>query len=346
MKSNIKIASFFGLTIIIFMVIFAINYYKNINNSFSLADNKIDFVVNKGENINTIAQNLADNKIISSAFYFKLYSRLNSLSSKIKAGTYEINSSESIVKIAEQLASGDVVSREREITIVPGWNFNDIKTYLNDSNIVSKDNFKRIADLKVGNWNLVFNKPSFLDDAPATAGLEGYIFPDTYRVFKDATAEDITEKALKNFDNKLTQVMRSDISKQGKSIFEIITMASIVEKEVKSYSDMRIVSGIFWQRIENSYPLESCATLAYILGENKKQYSYEDTKIDSLYNTYKYKGLPPGPICNPGLDAIKAAIYPQKSDYHYFLTSADSGQTIFSKTYAEHLHNKAKYLQN
>jgi UPF0755 protein len=191
---------------------------------------------------------------------------------------------------------------------------------------------------------LNFAKPDFLKDAPADADLEGFLFPDTYRVFKNATAEDIVQKLLDNFNDKLTLDLRTDIAKQGKSIFDVITMASIIEKEVKSPEDMKIVSGIFWQRTGDSYPLESCATLAYILGVNKKQYTYEDTKINSPYNTYQNAGLPPGPICNPGLAAIQAAIYPQTTDYHYFLTRPDTGATIFSKTYQEHLRNKAKYL--
>jgi len=108
---------------------------------------------------------------------------------------------------------------------------------------------------------------------------------------------------------------------------------------------MKIVSGIFWDRIKNGQPLESCATLAYILGQNKPQYSIEDTKTDSPYNTYLILGLPPSPISNPGLQAIKAAIYPEYTKYNYFLNRQDTGETIFSVDYDEHLRNKAKYLK-
>jgi UPF0755 protein len=122
-------------------------------------------------------------------------------------------------------------------------------------------------------------------------------------------------------------------------------MASIIEKEVRSTSDMKIVSGIFWNRIKNGQALQSCATLAYVLGVNKAQYSLEDTKVDSLYNTYKYRGLPPGPIANPGLDAITAAIYPESTNYNYFLSDPATGKTIYSKTLDEHNANKYKYLK-
>lgn len=108
---------------------------------------------------------------------------------------------------------------------------------------------------------------------------------------------------------------------------------------------MKIVSGIFWDRIANGQRLESCATLAYILGESKPQYTLADTQINSPYNTYRNDGLPPTPINNPGLKAIRAALYPTKTDYNYFLSRPDTGETVFSKIYQEHLANKAKYLK-
>ncbi len=150
---------------------------------------------------------------------------------------------------------------------------------------------------------------------------------------------------LNNFDGKLTDEMQNNIAEQDKTIYEIVTMASIIEKEVRTLEDMEIVSGIFWDRIKYGQPLESCATLAYVLGVNKEQYSIEDTKIDSPYNTYRNPGLPPGPICNPGLNAIKAAIYPQYTEYNYFLSRQDTGETVFSKTLEEHNRNKARYLR-
>jgi UPF0755 protein len=122
-------------------------------------------------------------------------------------------------------------------------------------------------------------------------------------------------------------------------------MASILEKEVKDEADMKLVADIFWRRLENGQRLESCATLAYALGQNKPQYSYEETRLASPYNTYINDGLPPGPICNPSLKAIRSAIYPTANDYNFFLNRPDNGQTIFSRTFEEHKLNKDKYLQ-
>ncbi len=147
-----------------------------------------------------------------------------------------------------------------------------------------------------------------------------------------------------NFNRKLDEELRDEIARQDKTIKEIIIMASLLEREVPTYQDQRIVSGIFYQRLKTNYPLESCATIAYILGIDKWRYSIEDTRIESPYNSYLNIGLPPGPICNPGLSAIKAAIYPQENEYNFFL-SKPNGETVFSKTLEEHNENKAKYLQ-
>jgi len=152
-------------------------------------------------------------------------------------------------------------------------------------------------------------------------------------------------KMLDNFNKKLTGDLKSEISKQGKGLYEIITMASIIEKEVKTFEDRQIVSGIFWKRIKNGIPLESCATIAYILNDDKWRYTIADTRMPSDYNTYMNYGLPPGPICNPGIDSIKAAVFPKDSSYGFFLTDPETGNTIFSRNLQEHNINKAKYLK-
>ena len=146
---------------------------------------------------------------------------------------------------------------------------------------------------------------------------------------------------LVNFDKKLTPELRTQIQKQKKTIFEIITMASMIEKEVRSLNDKKIVSGILWKRISIGMPLQLDATINYITDKNDPGVAIKDTKIDSPYNTYKYKGLPKGPISNPGIDSTTAAIYPTQTKYWYYLTD---GTTIFSETLQQHNEAKAKYL--
>lgn len=301
------------------------------------------FVVSKGDSASQIGEKLGQAGFIKSPLAFKYYVWKNKLS--LKAGEYILSPKLNIEEIISILAGGQSVNNEKTVKIIEGWNMREIDEYLKKNSLLSDGEFLSLAKSPVSSWKFDFDKPEFLSKVSQQSDLEGYLFPDTYRIFKDADSGDLIQKMLDNFDQKLTKEMRADIKKQGKSIEEIITMASLIEKEVRTENDMKIVSGIFWDRIKNRQALQSCATLAYILGVNKTQYTYEDTKINSPYNTYQNPGLPPGPISNPGLNAIKAAIYPTYTDFNYFLSRPDTGETVFSKTLDEHNFNKAKYLK-
>ena len=244
---------------------------------------------------------------------------------------------------------------DRSVTLIEGWNSQQIADKLATSQLgFSADDFLQLAgypkknyqSLTINKWPQDFSDNyDFLRDKPKYVGLEGYLFADTYRFRPSSSPEEVVIKLLDNFGRQLNTKMRQDIENQGKTIYQIVTMASLLEKEVRSEKDMKIVSDIFWRRIKNGQRLESCATLAYILGKNKPQYSYEETRIDSPYNTYVNDGLPPGPIGSPSLKAIRAAIYPTSNNYNFFLTRPDNGETIFSRNFEEHKANKTKYLQ-
>ncbi len=339
--------------VILIVIIGFFSYQNGISSPADQNGENIVFVVSPGETSEIIAENLKKNKLINSKFYFEVYVWQKGLAEKLQAGEYILNPNMNIKEIASKLVKGQSLSKEREIKIIEGWTIRDIGQYFEREGMFQSEEFLELVGFPLVDYRYNKEMPipkdysdkfDFLNDKPNYLSLEGYLFPDTYRIFKDASLDDIVVKMLNNLDKKLTKEMREDIKKQGKTIYEIITMASLIQKEVQSEEDMKIVSGIFWDRIKNGQPLESCATLAYILGHNKPQYTLEDTEIDSPYNTYKHKGLPPGPICNPGLQAIKAAIYPTFTDYNYFLTDPKTKKTIFSITYQEHLNNKAKYL--
>lgn len=237
-----------------------------------------------------------------------------------------------------------ILKEEKTLRIIEGWRNRDILNLLVKNNLTTEEEFTAAQK------NYDVSKFSFLSDKPRSTDLEGYLYPDTYRVYASSTASEIISKMLSNFEVKLTPQMRADIAASGKTINEIITMASIIEKEAPiSYAksdnkDAKIISGIFWRRIKTGQALQSCATLAYVLGVDKAQYSEVDTKFKSPYNTYLNPGLPPGPISNPGILAIEAAIYPTPSNYNYFLTPTGSQEIIYSVTYEEHLRNKNKYI--
>lgn len=334
----------FKKIIIFVLIIIAVGflYWRGLNSPVNANGKEQIFIVNKGEAVKQVADNLKKENLIRSVNYFKY--QIGS-SDNIKAGEYIISPKLSTREIIKILTVGEAISQEKSIRIIEGWNNKDIGAYFEKNNIIPAKDFLALTKAPLSEWKFNFIKPNFLNDAPKEAGLEGYLFPDTYRIFNDTTAEGVILKMLDNFGKKVTPGMTEEIKRQKKTIYEIVTMASVIEKEVRSVDDMKIVSGIFWDRIKNGEALGSCATLAYILGVNKPQYSLEDTKIESPYNTYKYRGLPPGPIANPGFNAINAAVYPEFTAYNYFLSDPATGKTIYSRTLDEHNANKYKYLK-
>ncbi len=342
MLNNIK---FIIILLIIIFAAVSVSYRQGISGPADKNGQDKIFIVKKGESVDRIGENLAEAGLIKSKLYFKIYIWRNKTESNLQAGKYVLSPKMNIKEIARILSAGKTLNDELTIKIIEGWTIDDINEYLVNNNIVAEGDFVNLAKAEIGNWKLGIEKPDFLNDAPANANLEGFLFPDTYKIFKGASAEDIIKKMLDNFGLKLTDKMRADAEKQGRTIYDIVRMASIVEKEVRTPRDMKIASGLFWDRIKNGQALESDATLSYFFGTNKPRHSLEELKVDSPYNSYKYRGLPPTPISNPGLNAIKAAIYPEHTDYNYFLSKPDTGETVFSKTYNEHLKNKAKYLK-
>lgn len=245
-------------------------------------------------------------------------------------------------------------------TIIEGWNLNDIANDLNSNpkrtdapHLATQQEFLTAAK------NFSTADYSILTSKPAKQSLEGFLFPDTYFLpepnASTSEPEILIKKALDNFSQKFTTPMQAQASADNMSVYQIVTLASIVEKETgqnaitdqqkQALSDERkTIASIFYNRLKIGMPLESDATVNYITGKNTAQASLQDTQIDNPYNTYKYAGLPPGPICNPSLSSILAALYPTQTDYLYFLHRQDTGQVIYSKTYEEHLQNKQKYL--
>jgi UPF0755 protein len=336
-----KLKSLIILAVIILLIAGAFFYFQNkVYYSHGLARELKAFAIDKGEDAVTVGKKMEEEKLISGKYYFVYYLWRKNLLHKLVAGEYEINPELSIPEISLIITRGEKKSGQVKITFPEGWENKNIKARIENNGLKTEE-----FDDLVKKPDYLREKYSydFLSDIPKGVDLEGYLFPDTYLFSQDAGIEEIIKKMLDNFDRKLTPEMREEILRQNKTIHEIITMASVIEGEVKTEEDRKMVSGIFRNRLKNDQPLQSCATLAYILGENKKQYSYEDTRVPSPYNTYLNKGLPPGPIGNPGIVSIGAAIYPQDSDYNYFLSDPETGKTIFSKTIEEHNANKVKY---
>ncbi len=314
---------------------------------------KQDFKVEQGEGVNQISQALVEQGFLENNFYFDFYVWSKQAEDKIRAGVYELSKSMSVKEIASVLIDGSV-SAEGKAVIPEGWNNQEIADYLanlkgrsTDGDDSEKNAAKRgFAETFLAETDNPAKYEFYgKEQIPAGQSLEGFLFPDTYQVFQSFSATEIITKMLENFDRRLDSELRAQISSSGKSLYEVLTMASILEKEVTTYEDRQIVAGIFYKRMENNWPLESDATVNYATGKSERQPSYQDTLIDSDYNTYKNRGLPPGPICNPGLETVSAALNPIASEYWYYLND-ENGQSYFSKTYQEHLANKNKYLKD
>lgn len=243
----------------------------------------------------------------------------------------------------QRLEKSTAKAPQESVTFLEGWDGKDIGSYLEKNQIVSSADFLDAAKN--------FDTGGFLDllPKPKNQNLEGFLFPDTYFIPKTSgpnkeTAKVIIQKALDNFSKKITPAMNQQAVLQGMDLYKIITLASIIEKESgANQDDRKMIAGIFYNRLKAGMPLQSDATVSYITG--KSPISTNDTQIESLYNTYKHTGLPPGPICNPGLNSIMAALYPTDSNNFYFLTIPESGRAVFAATYDEHLKNKQKYLR-
>jgi len=301
----------------------------------SFSSEEVIFLVEKGDGSKEIAVSLEKAGLIKWGSVFQIYVHFKKVAGKLQAGSYWLSPSMTIPEIVNKFVNGEVI--QEKITFPEGLNLRKIKKSFENSQFLKTID---LGNFKVSDFKEEFD---FLSDAPDEASLEGFLFPDTYFFEAGMKEREIAEIFLNNFDKKISPY-RDEISAKGLTLFDLITMASLIEKEVQTKEDKELVSGIFWKRIKLGKPLESCATIAYIKGVDQWRYSFEDTRIESSYNTYLNPGLPPGPICNPGLESIEAALYPKDSDYWYYLSTPE-GETIFSKTFEEHSIAKAKYLE-
>jgi UPF0755 protein len=311
-----------------------------------------DVVVKKGDGLAEVAEKLEEQGVVRQSVLFRYAMIVSGKASSIQVGNYELTPDASINETIAILTGGEV-TQEGSVTIQEGLNNEQIADLLADyfvehstSSLAFEEERVRFRDeflAEMNNLEKYRAEYTFLEDVPEGGTLEGFLFPDTYRFFKETEAEVVVRKMLDNFDAQLSRELRVEIASQGKTIFEVVTLAAIVQREVPE-EYMKDVAGIFYNRLAIGMKLQSDATVNYVTEKDRPQPSFEDVEVDSLYNTYKYAGLPPGPISNPGIAAIESTVFPNEHDYFFFLTTLDTGEAIFSKTGTEHLQNKEKYL--
>lgn len=277
--------------------------------------------IKEGMTLSEIADALQKENVIRSPFLFKGAVVLLSGSTKAVSGNYFFNSRPTFFGVARRLANGFYGLAPLKLTIPEGANVFEI-AWLAEKKLTEFDSveFLRLAEKD-----------------------EGYLFPDTYHFLPDATAETVHRAMRKNFQEKI-RPLEEAIKKSGHELHEILTMASLLEEEARETDTRRLIAGILWRRLDIGMPLQVDATFSYINGKNTFELTLDDLADDtSLYNTYAYKGLPPGPITNPGLDSLVAAIYPKENPYLFYLADL-RGTTHYSRDFEEHKEKKFKYL--
>jgi UPF0755 protein len=278
-------------------------------------------VIGTGASARAVAEQLAAEHVVRSAAIFDALMRITRIGSHIHPGAYRLAAPESAFSVAERLGAGAFGIPPARITFVEGDTVRDMARKV----------------------SAAFPEISASDFIAAAGPYEGYLFPDTYLFPPDATAASVVSAARQNFNTKIATVTPA-ITASGHSVHDIVVMASLIEKEARSPAARRMISGILWNRIKKGMPLQVDAVFGYIFGRDTYSPSFADLGVDSPYNTYTHRGLPPGPIDNPGLDSLGAAAEPTSSSYLYYLTGTD-GQMHYATTYAEQLANQRRYLR-
>lgn len=323
------------LVLLLFIIsTFGLWFYRS-SQPVSQDESTKDFLIVKGTSASEIGSKLKEEGLIKSSLAFKFYVQLTDKEEKIQAGEYSILPSDNLFKIVDALLAGP---KEIWVTIPEGLRKEEqaakLATALGRSNSNFEGEFLKLATDK-----------------------EGYLFPDTYLFPKEVKVEVIVNKMVATFEKRVDAKMKEDTVASGFSLDEIVTMASIIERETKTVDERPVVAGILYKRLKAGWPLQADATVQYAVANSKIKTlnskpnnwwlapSVEDKEIDSTYNTYKYKGLPPAPIANPGLSSIRAAIYPSDSPYWFYIHD-DNGKIYYAETIEEHNENVRSYLGN
>ena len=305
-------------------------------------NNGKDIVVDipMGSTVSSVADILKENNLIKNEVLFKLNFKMKNNASHMKSGKYLLSQKLSNSDIIEKLVSGEIYRDGIKVTIPEGSTSNEIIALLVKNELGKKEDFEKL----VSNPSEFYSDFEFLDQKDIKS-LEGFLYPSTYYFDKDTKPKDIIKEMLSLFDKSYTDKLKKKQKERNMTLQEVVNLASIVEKEAVIDEDRPIIASVFYNRLEIGMPLQSDATLQYIFETRKKSITYNDLKIDSPYNTYIKKGLPPTPIANPSIKSIEAVLEPSNTDYLYFVASIDGGN-VYSKTYEEHKTNVNKYRKD
>ena len=286
--------------------------------------------VERGNGVGGIGETLARNGVIRSASAFQFYVRWHGAGSRLRAGRYTLSGSMSLAQILHILEQGPEHDGDRlRVTVPEGFTLAQIADALEAKGVCDATAFREFA-AKPGvwsGWTVGFTLPQNT--------LEGYLYPDTYDFPPRTKPEEIAKEMALNFSRRFARPKEQEIAASGHSLHEVVTLASLIEREARVATDRPRIAGVLENRLKKGMKLEIDATVLYALGHHKDRVYYKDLEIDSPYNTYRHTGLPPGPIANPGMAALEAALHPEANDYLYYVAQKD-GAHRFSRTLAEH----------
>lgn len=283
--------------------------------------------IKPGMNAKDIGALLTEHGVVQNPYVFWLTAKYKGCEAAFHAGNYALRTNMPMDAVLETLLSGAV--EQAKFTIPEGFGVKDIAKRLAKEGLADEKEFLRLAK-NFSPYGYMIANPQ------ATYRAEGFLFPDTYTIDPDLTEEQIMLIMAENFDTRLTADMRNKAKEKNLSIYDLVTLASLVEKEVRYEEDLKPVAQVFLKRLEIGMPLQTDATLQYLMNAPKEDVTYADTEMDSPYNTYQHMGLPPGPIASPGTAAINAVLEPADTDYLYFVADRQ-GHNHYSRTYDEHL---------
>lgn len=334
-KSFRKRIPLFVFTLFILVLIFVVSYNRAIQRPLKSNQDKIVIEVKQGEGFYDILNKLDKEDKLYNKLLIRLNLAIDKISVNIKDGLYEVNTNTTLTDLIKSLENKDGDQDLVKLTIPEGYSVDDVAKTVEEKGICSKKDFLNA----VKNYEL----PDYIkSNDKKRYNLEGFLYPDTYLIEKSSNAKDIIKLMITRFEEIIKQVEDDcDIDIKDEDIEKIITTASLIEKEAKEPKDRALISSVISNRLKKDMKLQIDATVVYALGYHVDKVLNKNLEVDSPYNVYKYKGLPIGPIANPGIECIKAAIFPDNTDYLYYVLQKD-GSHYFTNSYDDFLNKKKK----
>lgn len=340
-----RIVRYIILAIVLIVLVIGVSGYFYVQNALSPVNESnqemVEVTIPVGSNASDIAGILDDAGVVNNAQLFDYYLKFNN-NEELQAGHYEFNQSMDAAGILQTLQEGGepiFVDADTRITVIEGMQLTEIAAIVDENTAITSEEFMDVVSDEAFIQELETQFPSMLAGLSDIEGLnytlEGYLFPATYDYFAGMSAQELITEMIAA-SNNVYQSLIADLEYTYLSFDQVLTLASIVEREAVTQEDRQMVSGVFYNRLEVGMPLQSDITVLYALGEHKEFVTYSDLEVDSPYNTYMYDGLPPGPINSPSLMSIESVIYPEWNNFYYFVADLDTGEVYYSSTIEEH----------